>query len=124
PLRQISGKYPAKLLTAEGAVGNVASPWKENADRAPQRSGDWGQPPYRIPSPAFHQNGRGAGLIVRYTRPEMGRIWSDENRFRMWLAVEVAATETLAEAGMVPKEAARAIRERAAFNVTRIQEIE
>src|SRR5438270_2798477 len=54
----------------------------------------------------------------------MGRIWSDENRFRMWLAVEVAVTETLAEAGMVPKEAARAIRERAAFNVTRIQEIE
>jgi len=63
-------------------------------------------------------------LIARYTRPEMGRIWSDENRFRMWLAVEVAATETLAEAGIVPKEAARAIRERAAFNVTRIQEIE
>ena len=38
-------------------------------------------------------------MIPRYTRPEMGRIWSDENRFRTWLAVEVAATETLAEAG-------------------------
>jgi adenylosuccinate lyase len=63
-------------------------------------------------------------VIPRYTRPEMGRIWSDENRFRTWLAVEVAATETLAEAGMVPKEAAHAIRERADFTVERIREIE
>jgi len=63
-------------------------------------------------------------LIPRYTRPEMARIWSDENRFRTWLAVEVAATETLAEAGMVPREAARAIRERADFRVERIHEIE
>jgi len=54
----------------------------------------------------------------------MGRIWSDENRFRTWLAVEVAATETLAEAGIVPKDAARAIRERADFNVDRIFQIE
>jgi adenylosuccinate lyase len=63
-------------------------------------------------------------VIARYTRPEMGRIWSDENRFRTWLAVEVAATETLAEAGLVPKDAARAIRERADFSLERIQEIE
>jgi len=54
----------------------------------------------------------------------MGRIWSEENRFRSWLAVEVAATETLAEAGMVPKDAAKAIRERADFNLQRIREIE
>ena len=54
----------------------------------------------------------------------MGRIWSDENRFRTWLAVEVAATETLAEAGLVPKAAAKAIRERADFNLQRIHEIE
>jgi adenylosuccinate lyase len=63
-------------------------------------------------------------LIPRYTRPEMGRIWSDENRFRSWLKVELAATETLAEAGMVPREAARAIRERADFKLERIHEIE
>jgi adenylosuccinate lyase len=63
-------------------------------------------------------------LIPRYTRPEMGRIWSDENRFRTWLAVEIAATETLAEAGIVPKDAARAIRERADFSLDRIHEIE
>src|SRR5690348_13143842 len=54
----------------------------------------------------------------------MGRIWSEENRFRTWLTVEVAATETLAEAGLVPRSAARAIRERADFNLERIQEIE
>jgi adenylosuccinate lyase len=63
-------------------------------------------------------------VIPRYTRPEMGRIWSDENRFRSWLAVEVAATETLAGAGLVPTEAAKAIRERADFKVERIHEIE
>src|SRR6516164_3675379 len=54
----------------------------------------------------------------------MARIWSEENRFRTWLAVEVAATETLAAAGMVPKDAARAIRDRADFRLERIQEIE
>ena len=63
-------------------------------------------------------------MIPRYTRPEMGRIWSDDNRFRTWLMVEVAATETLAEAGLVPKQAAKAIRERAGFKLERIQEIE
>lgn len=63
-------------------------------------------------------------MIPRYTRPEMGRIWSDENRFRTWLTVEVAATQTLADAGMVPKDAAQAIRERADFNLQRIHEIE
>jgi len=63
-------------------------------------------------------------VIPRYTRPEMARIWSDENRFRTWLAVEVAATETLAAAGIVPKDAAKAIRARADFNVERIFQIE
>ncbi len=63
-------------------------------------------------------------MIPRYTRPNMGRIWSEDNRFRNWLAVELAATETLAEAGLVPKEAAKAIRERANFKLERIQEIE
>src|SRR5947207_6713827 len=65
-----------------------------------------------------------AGLIARYTRPEMGRIWSDENKFRMWLKVEVAASLTLAEAGLVPREAAAAIRDRSNFDVARIHAIE
>src|SRR5271156_1451794 len=54
----------------------------------------------------------------------MASIWSDENRFRTWLAAEVAATEPLADPALVPKDAARAIRARAAFNVQRIFEIE
>jgi adenylosuccinate lyase len=54
----------------------------------------------------------------------MARIWSEENRFRTWLRVEVAATETLAAAGLVPKESAKAIRDRADFRLERIQEIE
>jgi adenylosuccinate lyase len=63
-------------------------------------------------------------LISRYTRPEMGRIWSDENRFQKWLDVELAASETLAGAGVVPQEAATKLRERARIDVARINEIE
>jgi len=63
-------------------------------------------------------------VIPRYTRPEMGRIWAEENRFRAWLQVELAATSTLAEAGIVPRNAARTIRERANFTLARIREIE
>lgn len=63
-------------------------------------------------------------MISRYTRPQMGAIWSDENKYRMWLAVETAASEVLAEDGIVPPEAARAIRERGAIDVARIQAIE
>ena len=54
----------------------------------------------------------------------MGRVWSDENRFQKWLEVELAATETLAEAGVVPREAAAILRERARVDVARINEIE
>src|SRR5258708_39159848 len=54
----------------------------------------------------------------------MASIWSEENRFRTWLKVELAATETLAEAKIVPKQAARAIRELADFRLDRIREIE
>ena len=63
-------------------------------------------------------------MIPRYTRLEMGRVWSDANRFARWLDVELAATETLAEAGQVPKEAAATIRARAKVDVPRIHELE
>ncbi len=63
-------------------------------------------------------------MIARYTRAEMGRIWSDENKFRQWLEVELAASEALAELGIVPVEAAQAMRARAGFSVERIQAIE
>ncbi len=63
-------------------------------------------------------------MIPRYTRPEMGRIFSDQNRFEQWLAVELAASEALAETGQVPAEAAAALRAHAGFEVVRIDEIE
>src|SRR5258708_3308954 len=63
-------------------------------------------------------------MIARYTRPEMGRVFSDENRFAQWLAVELAASEALAELGQVPAPAASALRAYARFDVARIHEIE
>jgi adenylosuccinate lyase len=63
-------------------------------------------------------------MITRYTRPEMGRIWSDQNKFQQWLEVELAAGDALAERGVVPVEAARLLRAHAGFDVARIFEIE
>ena len=63
-------------------------------------------------------------MISRYTRPEMGAVWSDETKYRCWLEVELAASEALAELGEVPPEAAAALRRHAGFSLTRIQEIE
>jgi adenylosuccinate lyase len=63
-------------------------------------------------------------MIKRYTMPQMGAIWTDENRFRKWLDVEIAACQANAEAGLIPMEAVEVIRRRAAFSVERIQELE
>ena len=63
-------------------------------------------------------------MIARYTRPAMGRIWSDANKYRCWLTVEIAASQALAKFGLVPQSAADAIRDRGAFTVDRINEIE
>jgi adenylosuccinate lyase len=63
-------------------------------------------------------------MIPRYTRPEMGHIWTDENKFQKWLEVEIATAEVEADAGLIPKSAARAIRRKARFEVPRILEIE
>src|SRR6266849_4299450 len=63
-------------------------------------------------------------MIERYTRPEMGRIWTEENKYRAWLEVELATAEALAETGEVPKEAAELLRRHAGFEVSRIQELE
>src|SRR5215469_3196784 len=63
-------------------------------------------------------------LIDRYTRPAMGRIWTEENKYRCWLKVESAASAVLAEEGVIPAEAAQAIEQKASFTVGRIQEIE
>src|SRR5579872_2820187 len=63
-------------------------------------------------------------MIARYTHPDMGRIWSDQRRYETWLLVETAAAEAMAAAGIVPADAARDIRERGAFDIARIDEIE
>ncbi|HTC91063.1 MAG TPA: adenylosuccinate lyase [Bryobacteraceae bacterium] len=63
-------------------------------------------------------------MIERYTRPEMANIWREENKYRQWLEVELAASEALAETNDVPPEAARLLRKHASFDLQRIQEIE
>jgi len=63
-------------------------------------------------------------MIERYTRPAMGKIWEDENKFRIWLEIEMLACESQAELGVIPKEAVKVIRKKGNFKVTRILEIE
>ncbi|KFZ42456.1 adenylosuccinate lyase [Anoxybacillus flavithermus] len=63
-------------------------------------------------------------MIERYTRPEMGAIWTEENRFRAWLEVEILACEAWAELGVIPKEDVEKIRQHASFDIDRIKQIE
>ena len=63
-------------------------------------------------------------MIARYTRPQMGEIWTDQGRLERWLEVELAATDVLVERGVVPREAAARIRERARVDASRVLEIE
>ncbi|MGP8252486.1 MAG: lyase family protein, partial [Terracidiphilus sp.] len=63
-------------------------------------------------------------MIERYTRPAMGRIWTDENKYRCWLKVEAAASAVLAEDGVVPATAAEAIANKASVSAARVAEIE
>jgi adenylosuccinate lyase len=63
-------------------------------------------------------------MIERYTRPEMGAIWTDENKYQAWLEVEILACEAWAELGDIPKEDVKKLRENASFDINRILEIE
>src|SRR5215470_15637851 len=63
-------------------------------------------------------------MIIRYTRPAMGKIWEDQNKYQRWLDVELAVTETLASEGVIPKDAAAEILAKAGFAVDRINHIE
>src|SRR3990170_5684640 len=63
-------------------------------------------------------------MIERYTRPEMARIWSDQNQFQKWLEVEILAAEALAQLGKVPKAAVARIKKKARFKLARIRQIE
>ena len=63
-------------------------------------------------------------MIPRYSRPQMADIWSPETRFSIWMDIETLAAEAMAELGVVPHEAAKAVRERGGFDVARIDEVE
>ena len=63
-------------------------------------------------------------MIARYTHPEMGRIWSEQRRYETWLQVEIAAAQAMADAGIIPADAARDLAARSAVDVARIEEIE
>jgi adenylosuccinate lyase len=63
-------------------------------------------------------------MIERYTRPEMGAIWTDENKYKAWLEVEILACEAWAELGEIPKDDVKKLRENASFDINRILEIE
>jgi adenylosuccinate lyase len=63
-------------------------------------------------------------MIERYTRPEMGAIWTDENKYQAWLEVEILACEAWAELGEIPKDDVKKLRENASFDINRILEIE
>lgn len=63
-------------------------------------------------------------MIERYTRPEMGAVWTEENKYRAWLEVEITACEAWAELGVIPKEDVNKLREKAGFDVERIHDIE
>src|SRR5688500_4474692 len=63
-------------------------------------------------------------MIGRYTHPEMGRLWNDQYKYETWLQVEIAAADPMARAAIVPADAARDIRTRAAVDIARIEEIE
>ena len=63
-------------------------------------------------------------MIARYTHPEMGRLWSEQRKYETWLQVELAAAAAMAEAGLVPPEAARELQANARFDIARIEEIE
>ena len=117
-------RVAAELFTNDGSRPcwhvTVAIP-ASNVELALEDS-DRGRPVLRLgrrcPLPS------GSIVIPRYTHPEMGRIWSDQRRYETWLLVETAAAEAMAAAGIVPAEAARDIRERGAFDIARIEEIE
>ena len=63
-------------------------------------------------------------MIPRYSRPEMTSIWSEQSKFQIWFEIEAHACDAMAELGMIPKDAARAVWERGGFDIDRINEIE
>ena len=63
-------------------------------------------------------------MIPRYSRPEMTSIWSEQSKFQIWYEIEAHACDAMAELGMIPQEAAKAVWDRGGFDIDRINEIE
>ncbi|MDO8643966.1 MAG: adenylosuccinate lyase, partial [bacterium] len=63
-------------------------------------------------------------MISRYSRPEMARIWEPDNKFKIWLEIEILALEARANLGEIPKEIVKAVRSKAKFNTERIDKLE
>ena len=76
------------------------------------------------PFPPACAPAKGAAVIPRYSRPEMAAVWEPETKYRIWLEIEIHACDAQAALGLIPAEAARAVRERGAFEAARIAEIE
>src|SRR5262249_61457098 len=90
----------------------------------PQGGGRCGYSPPQLPLPSFAVLLYGGGVIDRYTRPEMGRIWSEESRYQAWLRVELAVCEAYARRGRIPADAMARIRAKARVDITRILAIQ
>jgi adenylosuccinate lyase len=67
---------------------------------------------------------KGTKMIPRYTRPEMGKIWTDQRKFETWLQIELVVCEALSQLGQIPAEVVREIKEKASFDIHHIDEIE
>ncbi|MDY6863010.1 MAG: adenylosuccinate lyase, partial [Thermodesulfobacteriota bacterium] len=63
-------------------------------------------------------------MIERYTRDVMGKVWTYENKFKIWLLIEIKVCEAMAKLGIIPSSSLKNIKERANFNIKRINEIE
>ena len=63
-------------------------------------------------------------MIPRYTRPEMGKVWTEQRKYETWLEIELLVCEALSELGQIPRDAVQEIKAKAAFDAKRVEEIE
>ena len=118
-LTVVAGNEPARRLIPTSALSNTAI--EKNALKQGGRY--WDEVLMAKPL-CCCRRARAGSMIPRYSRPQMAPIWEPENRFRIWLEIEAHACEAQAALGVIPESAARAVRERGAFEVERIDEIE
>src|SRR5262249_20913882 len=130
--RDVGGPARRRRRPHRPAGGRGADPRQEprRSRRPPLRGPDAPRRPGRLRRRRRREKRRIAGgphnqrVIARYTRPEIGEVWSQQRKLECWLEVELAATEAWAEEGVVPKEAAEACRAKASFTVEAVNELE